>query len=80
MFKFFLGTLFGAGAMYYGSEKVADSCARAMWASEQTLKNQEAISQKALEQIAQWATEGTLQEKVNQIYKGQLMYDGSSFR
>lgn len=79
MFKFFLGSLFGAGVMYFGSETVADNCSRAMWASEQTLKNREMISQKALEQIGQWAAEGCLQEKVNQIYNGQMTYNGTQF-
>lgn len=67
MFKFLLGLGVGAAGMYFGSDVVADNCARAAYYSEQTLKNTEAIDQKAMERIAQWAYEGTLQQNLHKI-------------
>lgn len=80
MLQFFLGALVGGAVTYFGSDVVADNCSRAMWASEQTLKNKEMINQKALEQIAEWAYNGQLQEKINALSNGQMIYNGVQFQ
>lgn len=67
MFKFLLGMATGAIGMYFGSDIVADNCARAAYHSEQVLKNTQAIDQKAMEKIAQWSYDGTLQQHLQEL-------------
>lgn len=67
MGKFILGLITGAAGMYFGSDIVADNCARAAYFSEQTLKNTQAIDQKAMEKIAQWAYDGTIQQHLKEL-------------
>ena len=67
MFKFLIGVATGAIGMYFGSDVVADNCARAAYYSEQTLKNTQMIDQKAMEKIAQWSYDGTLQQHLHEL-------------
>ena len=67
MLQFLFGAAVGSVVTYFGSDVVADNCARAAYYSEQTLKNNQAIDQKAMEKIAQWSYEGTLQQHLNSL-------------
>lgn len=71
MLGFLLGVGVGAAGMYFGSEKVADNCARAAYYSEQAKRNKAIIAQKAMEQIAEWSVNGTLQQNLAQFYQQQ---------
>ena len=67
MLQLLFGAAAGAAAMYFGSDVVADNCARAAYHAEQAAKNQALIDQRALETIAQWATNGTLQQELAKL-------------
>lgn len=79
MLSFLIGMGVGAGAMYFGSEKVADNCARAAFYSEQAKRNKAVIAQKAMEQIAEWSVNGTLQQNLTKIYQQQQPQVGLNF-
>lgn len=67
MLQFLAGAVVGSVVTYFGSDVVADNCARAAYYSEQTLRNNQAIDQKAMEKIAKWSYDGTLQQHLNEI-------------
>lgn len=67
MLQFLFGAAVGAAGMYFGSDIVADNCARAAYFSEQTLHNEEMIDQKAMQKIAQWAYEGSLNQHLKEL-------------
>jgi hypothetical protein len=66
MWKFLFGALFGAGAMYVGSEKAYNHFNQS-WENYERIRNsKEEIQRLSQEMIAQWAHEGTLVENLKQ--------------